>query len=183
MANKVESTGWRDAAALEPLLSVSVPTNVPGGSAFGPETEQLAREIDRHVEGERDAIAEYQRLAQSPDALISLVAYLVLEDEERHHELCRRIVNTLTGAVEPGRPSALPVGVLPPAEAVLATRTLRHLAKQEHGGARFLDNASRAHLDGDDKLTAALLKAMAMDSRKHEFLLTFLAEHAARQAR
>lgn len=183
MTSQEQSTKWRDAAALEPLLSVSVPRQSSEAVSLGWRTERLARAIDEHVQAERDAIEAYGRLAKSPDALISLVAYLILEDERMHHELCRRIVGTLAGAPDSGQPNALPHGGMAPKEAAEGLRMLRALAKRERSGAQFLDAASRAHLEGDDKLSAILLRAMALDSRKHELLLTFLAQHSARLAK
>src|SRR6202165_419828 len=77
--------------------------------------EWLLGIVERHASAEQDALAEYAFVAEaSADPVVSLVMRLILEDEERHHGLLRRIEATLRDALNcTHSPSALPTGAIP----------------------------------------------------------------------
>ena len=58
--------------------------------------EYLLRALESHISSERDALSHYRQLAeQTKDPIVELVMGLILEDEERHHALMRRIAARL----------------------------------------------------------------------------------------
>ena len=61
-----------------------------------------------------DALAQYEYLrTASGDSVIALVMQLILDDEERHHGLLKRIEASLRDAIEwTHSPAALPVSPL-----------------------------------------------------------------------
>ena len=87
--------------------------------------EWLLQTVERHAAAEQDALAEYEFVAEaSADPVVALVMRLILEDEERHHGLLRRIEVTLRDALNwTHSPSALPEPALPqqPIARVLVT--------------------------------------------------------------
>ena len=90
--------------------------------------EWLLDAVERHAIAEQDALAQYEYLrTASGDPVIALVMQLILDDEERHHGLLKRIEATLRDAVEwTHSPTALPASVPPqqpvPAELVETAR-------------------------------------------------------------
>lgn len=183
MPRQERSSGWRDAAALQAMSGAHVPYEPPHSREFGA-LDVLAKAVSDHADGERTALEAYRRFADSSDAVVSMIGYLILNDETLHHEMAKRIVGTLSGAspVAP-QPTTLPQGSMAPDQARSLREELRELVKEERASASFLSKAARTPLAGEDKLVTTLLEAMALDSRKHAQLLRFLAEHAERLAK
>ncbi|HEY2596126.1 MAG TPA: hypothetical protein VGK33_19720 [Chloroflexota bacterium] len=158
----------------------SKPPSRPGS------VEWLLDAVQRHATAEQDALARYEYLgASSGDPVIALVMQLILEDEERHHGLLKRIETTLRDALNWTRsPAALPLSAPPRLPvAVDLVETARALVKEERTGAHHLralaqqDDAARAGLQ------SVLLEMMAMDSEKHARLLQFVHDRLASRAR
>lgn len=110
----------------------SHPHRPPTGSV-----EWLLDALERHAIAEQDALAqsEYLRTA-SDDPVIALVMLLILDDEERHYGLLKRVEATLHDALEwTHSPAALPAPA-PPRQPVKA---------RADSGARafFLDQSGR----------------------------------------
>lgn len=175
--------GWRDPATLEVMSGPHVSTEPPHNHKFST-LDILARTISEHAEAERTALEAYRRFATSNDAIVSMIGEQILKDEALHEEMTKRIFGTLSGAshVQP-LPTRLPEGSMTSAQARSMAKELRQLVKSERASAAFLHKAAQTPLVGEDKLVSTLLQAMALDSRKHEQLLRFLAEHAARLAK
>jgi hypothetical protein len=148
--------------------------------------EWLLDAVERHTTAEQDALAQYEYLrASSGDPVIALVMQLILEDEERHHGVLKRIEATLRDALDWTRsPAALPLSAPPRLPVPLdLVETARALIKEERTGARHLralaqqDDATRTGLPG------LLLEMMATDSDKHAHLLQFVHDRLASRAR
>src|SRR5207302_5297606 len=83
----------------------------PSGQTF----IRLLDAIERHAALEVEALAQYEHLATaSGDPVIAMVMRLILEDEERHHGLLKRISSTLRDALDwTYSPDALPRATTP----------------------------------------------------------------------
>ena len=148
--------------------------------------EWLLEAVERHASAEQDALAEYEFVAEaSADPVIALVMRLILEDEERHHGLLRRIEATLRDALNwTHSPAALPEVALPqqPLSRDLVAIT-RNLVDEERTGARMMRNLAEQEKGIDAGLDSLLLEMMAMDSEKHARLLEFVQRRLEQRAR
>ena len=141
----------------------------------GTTIEGLATAIARHADSEAGALAQYGQLAeQSGDPVIALVMNLILEDEERHHGLLKRIEASLRDALEWTRsPSALPSAM--PAEAQKDLAQVAHkLVQEEQNGVRRMRELAESEKGISGGLHSLLLQMMAMDSEKHALMLRFV---------
>jgi rubrerythrin len=139
--------------------------------------EWLAQALERHAAAEADALEQYARIATtSGDPVITLVMRLILEDEERHHGLLRRMEATLRDALNwTHSPNSLPATATPPepVSGELAS-VARSLVAEEHTGARAMRELASREKGIDAGLHSLLLEMMAMDSDKHARLLQFV---------
>jgi rubrerythrin len=146
--------------------------------------EWLLDAVERHATAERDALAQYEYLrTASGDPVIALVMQLILDDEERHHGLLRRMEASLRDALNwTHSPAALPTSTPPqePAAAELVD-TAAALIKEEHTGARYLRDLAQREKDVDSGFQSLLIDMMAMDSDKHARLLQFVHDRLARR--
>jgi rubrerythrin len=148
--------------------------------------EWLLDAVERHAEAETDALAQYEELAEtSGDPVIALVMRLILDDEERHHGLLRRIESTLRDALNwTHSPGALPPTANPeqPVATDLALVARALIAEERTGARKMRELASREKGLGDG-LDSLLLEMMAMDSEKHARLLEFVQSRLAKRPR
>ena len=109
----------------------------PSGQTF----IRLLNAIEHHASLEEEALGQYEHLAQaSGDPVIALVMRLILEDEERHHGLLRRMEASLRDALDWTHSlNALPETTPPrePLSSDLAS-VARALVAEEHNGARAM---------------------------------------------
>ena len=147
--------------------------------------EWLLEAIERHASAEQDALAEDAFVAEaSADPVVALVMRLILEDEERHHGLLRRIETTLRDALDwTNSPSALPAASIPqqPVARDLVAIT-RGLVDEEWSGARIMRDLAQRENGIDAGLHSLLLEMMAMDSEKHARLLQFVQQRLEQRA-
>jgi hypothetical protein len=184
-----ESAGAEVGAANTPLLEGIYGLPVEIDPAHGPTSgtvEWILEAVERHARAEQDALAEYAFVAEaSADPVVALVMRLILEDEERHHGLLRRIEATLRDALNwTHSPSALPIAALPqqPVARDLVAIT-RGLVQEEHTGARMMRDLAQQEKGIDAGLHSLLLEMMAMDSEKHARLLQFVQQRLEKRAR
>jgi len=139
--------------------------------------EWLLEAVQRHADAEQDALAEYAFVAEaSADPVVALVMRLILDDEERHHGLLKRMEATLRDALNwTHSPSALPHAGVPqqPVARDLVAIT-RGLVEEERTGARMMRDLAQREKNIDVGLHSLLLEMMAMDSDKHARLLQFV---------
>ena len=148
--------------------------------------EWLLNAVERHATAEQDALEQYEYIGTaSADPVIALVMRLILEDEERHHGLLKRMEASLSDALNwTHSPSALPETAIPQraTSSELAT-TARVLIEEENTGARYLRKLANEEKGIDAGLHSLLLEMMAMDSEKHARLLKFVHNRLAKRAR
>jgi rubrerythrin len=148
--------------------------------------EWLLDAVERHAAGEQDALGLYAEIGRvSGDPAISLVMGLILDDEERHHGLLRRIESSLRDALYwTHSPNSLPDAAAPqqPVTSELA-EIVRALISEERSGARHMRELSRNEKGIGSGLHTVLLEMMAMDSEKHARLLQFVHERLLARAR
>ena len=174
-----------NAPLMEGLYGLPIELNPTHGPTSGT-VEWLLEAVERHARAEQDALDEYAFVAEaSADPVIALVMRLILEDEERHHGLLRRIEATLRDALDwTHSPSALPVSAVPqqpvPRDLVAITRGL---VQEEHSGARMMRDLAQREKGIDAGLHSLLLEMMAMDSEKHARLLQFVQQRLEQRAR
>jgi len=147
--------------------------------------------IEHQVNGkaypiERDALDQYESIGTARgDPVVALVMRLILEHEERHHGLLKRIEASLRDALNwTHSPNALPASVTPqePVAGDLAAAT-RVLIEEEHTGARYLRGVAHLEKGIDSGLHSLLLEMMSMDSEKHARLLQFVHDRLTARAR
>lgn len=162
---------------------------VAAASKHGPErgtVEWLLGAVERHASAEQEALAQYEFVAEaSQDPVVALLMRLILEDEERHHALFRRMQATLSDALNwTHSRSALPGGSVPeqPLGDDLVAIT-RGLVNEEHSGARILRHLAHTEEGIDSGLESVLLEMMAMDSEKHARLLQFVQHRLEQRTR
>ncbi len=170
---------------VEGMYGLPVATSVDHGPRRGT-VEWLLEAVERHASAEQDALAEYEFVAEaSADPVIALVMRLILEDEERHHGLLRRMETTLRDTLNwTHSPAALPETSLPqqPLSRDLVAIT-RNLVDEERTGARMMRNLAEQEKGIDAGLDSLLLEMMAMDSDKHARLLQFVQHRLEQRAR
>jgi len=139
--------------------------------------EWLLQSVERHALAEQESLKQYEQLGSaSGDPVIALVMQLILDDEERHHGLLKRIEASLHDAVNwTHSPDALPSAAASvPSRASDLGDTARALIEEERTGVRILRNLARREKDIDGGLHSLLIEMMAMDSEKHARLLEFV---------
>lgn len=148
--------------------------------------EWLLDAVERHAMAEADALDQYEYIATvSADPVIALVMRLVLDDEERHHSLLKRIEASLRDALNwTHSPEALPSTAMPqnPVGRDLLEGTAA-LIEEERTGARYLRDLSRREKTVGSGLHSLLIEMMAMDSEKHARLLEFVRDRLSARAR
>lgn len=159
---------------------------VPGldASHLPPSLERFQHVLETHASMEEDSLAEYRALAaQSRDPVVKTLMELILDDEQRHHALLRRMATRLADDIHwTHSPEALEVdrGPIASGPAIEATR---RFVREEREGARHLramrDDAALIH----DGFFALLLEVMARDSEKHERILRFILARLEEPAR
>ena len=148
--------------------------------------EWLLDAVERHAQAEANALEQYEYVARaSGDPIVALVMRLILEDEERHHGLLRRIEASLRDALNwTHSPNALPADA--PTTPEVAPADLAQLAHEliaeEHTGARYIRELAHKEKGIDGGLHSLLLEMMALDSEKHARLLDFVARRLAKRA-
>lgn len=167
-----------DTPLMPGYTGLPVQTQPTQGPARG-SVEWLLDAIERHARAEQGALEQYERVSSaSGDPVVSLVMRIILEDEERHHGLLKRIEASLRDALQWTRsPNALPTAGAQrrPVEEDL-TELVKSLIEEERTGARYMRELAREEERIDAGLHALLLEMMALDSEKHAKLLEFVRE-------
>jgi rubrerythrin len=149
---------------------------------YGPaegSVEWLLAAVERHATAEAGALAQYAYIADaSGDPVVALVMRLILEDEERHHGLLRRIESSLHDALNWTHSATALPSMGSPSEPVPAdlVALCRELIEEERTGARKMRELADAEKRVGGGLHTLLLEMMAFDSEKHARLLQFV-EH------
>lgn len=123
-----------------------------------------------HIDGYRglrDAIA---------DPVVSVLMDLVIEDEDRHHELLRRMASRLRSDINATNlAGALPYALSGKGNwAKEIARLVENYARDEIAGSREMRRLARECRPLYDGLLGLLLDTMADDSEKHERIMRFI---------
>jgi rubrerythrin len=140
-------------------------------------TEELLHIFEAHVRGESQHIDAYRGLAaSSADPVVAMLMDLVLEDEERHHDLFRRMTGRLREDVEALSATETLTYTRPAKGAVdpHLSSTIEEYARDEVQGARELRRLARESRTLYGGLFGLLLETMADDSEKHERVMRFV---------
>ncbi len=147
-------------------------------SAAAPSTaEELLSIMEAHVTGEAKHIDGYRRLTDAiADPVVSVLMDLVIEDEDRHHDLLRRMASRLRSDID-----AMSVaGALPYAPSAKGrwakdiAGLVEDYARDEIAGSREMRRLARECRALYDGLLGLLLDTMADDSEKHERIMRFI---------
>ena len=134
--------------------------------------------LEAHTSAEEKTLERYRLLiAESGDPEIALIMGLVLQDEENHHALMKRILVSMTESPywkAQALPLPQPAHPRRPSQQVLDA--LRDCLQDERTGISHMKALARQHANSKNALTSILLEMMALDSQKHERLLHFLTE-------
>ena len=139
----------------------------------------VLRMLERHGEAEGAVLDSYQQVAErrSVDDAIQYLVGLILDDEQRHHEVFAQMANRIRSfmwevPVEPSLP------VMPKrSDPDLLTETQRLLAfqkrdaKELRGLRKTLRNSSKASLD------PLMVELMLHDTAKHIAILAYIKSH------
>ena len=145
-------------------------------------TEDLLAILSAHVDGESEHIEAYRRLSHTiEDPIVKMLMDLVIEDEERHHDLMRRMAARLRDDLQATRSdAALPYAPSPRNGRLRGFAAIvEAYAKDERQGIRQL---RRLACDAGliyDGVFALLLETMADDSAKHERVMRFVLQRIA----
>lgn len=156
---------------------------IPGPLVHGPEQarsstfDRLLEAVEAHIAAERESVTSYRGLTTSTsDPVVTLLFQLMLEDEERHHELLRRIAASLRDALRwtHSRDALPPTGPFRDVQTKEAAHVLEGFARHERETAGRFRRLARTQGDLYGGLLALLLETMAADSDKHHRILRFI---------
>jgi rubrerythrin len=143
--------------------------------AAPPLSERLIRALEAHAAAEAHDIANCEQLAQTSDSpVMRLLLELIIEDEQHHHALLRRIRNRLRADVDsiPTIGEAVPAGIVTADPAAISS--IRSLIRDEQEGARYMRHLARQEPGLYDGLFALLLETIARDSEKHAHIFRYI---------
>lgn len=140
--------------------------------------EHLLALVESHIHAEASDLEGYRKLAgSSPDPVVAELMRLLVEDEERHHNILTRLAVTLRDDLNWERSP----GALPPDRGPLdvdwrqALELVKGFIQHERRGVRYLSALVREAQGLRRWLTALLLETMVLDSQKHEMVLRHVA--------
>lgn len=141
--------------------------------------EPLIQIIEDHVARERDAIDLYHHLqTELPDPVVASILRLIVADEEHHHRALRVLANALRLGQTKGRP-VVPRVIPGGSDRSVLSETAAQLeaaGQDERDGAERFRQLARAERNRGNLFTALLFELMALDSEKHELMLSYAVE-------
>ena len=176
METEGDSTVTKEQALPQPVPESILMPVPPRAEAEQSSMVKLLRTFEMHADGETETLRSYRHLAATAaDPAVALLMNLVVADEERHHELLRRMATRLRDALEWTRSSdALPTCAIPPGQehGGDAVTLLRHI-REEQESAEHLRVLARQNANLYGGLFELLLQTMALDNEKHARILRF----------
>lgn len=160
------------AAAMLRDLNITVPMS----DRLGPAEAKLYLHLTGHLANESLAFDVYQEILQQFDTSTH-VGYLldfVMKDEERHHEIFRRLIGSLEDGGSADACSAVPE-VLPVPEAdALRTKLESFIAFERADRQELVELANDLRRHRRDPLWLLLVEIMQRDTDKHIRILEFI---------
>jgi rubrerythrin len=134
---------------------------------------EISHELEAHVRDEERFLQSYRQLVDSiDDQRMRLLVELIVEDEERHHELMARIAREARDSTDDA-PSAAPQ--------FSADELARLLGPTEHFLSAEREDRQRLRALGrrlrplrNDTMWPLVIELMEMDTRKHIRILQYL---------
>jgi hypothetical protein len=146
---------------------------------------ELEDHLKAHIETERQVLQEYAQAVAAIDAPdVRYLINLILEDEVRHHRIFGELANALQSAVgwAAVEPAVPPLGRHPlPPELRELPKRLIDIERDDARELRALAKAIRPVRN--TTLWGLLVELMALDTRKHVRILSFLAQQDRRVRR
>lgn len=144
------------------------PDSAAPGMTVGSFDAKIMRHLERHIDDEREALAEYGTLLHDSDnPSVRYLLGLLLEDEQRHHRILTEMLNQFdAGAYLADKSAHVPwMTRKPDAKAAAAIRRLRRTERADLRKLRALRRQlkflRRQSLDG------VLIDSLIFDTRKH----------------
>ena len=132
--------------------------------------EDLASEIERHIEAEEAVLKEYHVLVdQLPEGPLSILINQVATEEEMHHFLLSTLAEWLRS-----EPNGASNGALVAADRQAIADRARLLQEHEQATIDACSELKQRMSGESDELIEALLDVLILDSRKHHRLLAAL---------
>lgn len=153
-------------------------TWIPGASVW---EQQLYDHLIEHVNGEREILQDYERLAEETESpAFAYLAGLILDDERRHHQLLNDLAETIrTSATLSGEPTPIPdLGVFRADREKILADTERFLAAEEDDN-RHLERLAKEMRDvRNTTVWQLIIHLIQQDNEKHRHILRFIRDRA-----
>jgi hypothetical protein len=136
-------------------------------AAVGTFDTALVQHIEHHLADEEAILREYRALVTSPDDAVRYLARLILDDEQRHHQVLGEMLNTFRSGAGVAGAEQVP-SITRSHDSSALQRSVKRLRAFERHDLRQLRKLDR-HLKflRRDSLNGVLVSAMIMDTRKH----------------
>ena len=141
---------------------------------------RLLETLRTHAEGEATVLASYRRLVdESPDEGVRYLGRLIIEDEERHHnviaEMCNRIDSWIIEglSIEPSTPA-----LSPRVDRVLLEETRRLIALERRDARELRALKRQLRNTPPISLLPLLVNLMLHDTETHIEILQFIHAYA-----
>ena len=142
--------------------------------------DRLLETLRAHGECEAAVLESYQRLVdESPDEGVRYLGRLILEDEERHHNLIAEMCNRIDSWIIRGisiEPSTPPVS--PRVDRVLLQETRRLIALERQDARELRQLKKELRNTSPTSLLPLLVKIMLHDTATHIEILQFIHAYA-----
>lgn len=147
--------------------------------------QQVYDHLIEHVNGERGILEDYERLAEETESpAFAYLARLILDDEQRHHQLLSDLAQTIrTTATTGGKPSPIPeLGIFRADREKILAETERFLAVEEEDN-RHLERLAKELSDvRNTTVWQLIIRLIQQDNERHLHILRFIRDRARHQA-
>ena len=153
-------------------------TWIPGASVW---EQQLYDHLIEHVNGEREILQDYERLAEETESpAFAYLAGLILDDERRHHQLLNDLAETIrTSATLSGEPTPIPdLGVFRADREKILADTERFLAAEEEDNRHLERLAKEMREVRNTTVWQLIIHLIQQDNEKHRHILRFIRDRA-----
>jgi rubrerythrin len=150
--------------------------------AGSPWDEELLAQFDEHVSGELDLLEAYMGFRDSGPEHIRYLVEMILEDEARHHQTFRELVNRLRSDIDfrDYEPKVPYLRRDPATSEALIEATERFLAFERADEKSLRQLQKELRPVRDTTLFSLLVELMELDTKKHIAILDFVRRSAKR---
>ena len=166
-------------------LDLLAPNMIQPAKANGSDVEKLMAAFAAHEVRERDALSDYHENAKSHEnPLVRFLLQLIISDEEKHHDIIRRLLTSLEADLEwNSRAKNIPaLGKLKEEDRRdLLKLTDSLIAEEKQGIADYkaLLKSTKGYYNG---LLELMVETVIHDSKKHLMILRFLKQRLRKTA-